>query len=355
MNFFDGLETSAANIIMRFQEERNLGKHSDKGVRLSISEKQSIKEFWKPYCNVSPKWALYYSSKNGVFDPRYIPNTLYYTKIDQHFNSRKLGYGFNDKNYYSKIFNDITQPETVLRKINGLIYDGSYNLFSTEQGMRLAQGKGELICKPSQESGTGRGIFFIKENDEGMLKEVLENKQYDDYVIQKLVIQHPELDKVHKGPINCIRICSLLMHDSVHILSSVLKMGVGSSKVDNSTVGDNVHFGGMTCGIKSDGRLKQYAYGYYTGKKFDRHPDGVIFDEFEVPEYEKAVELVKKAHPRIAHFRLTGWDIAIDINGEPILIEANMRKGGINFHQFNNGPLFGNLTDKVLNEVFNKE
>ena len=28
------------------------------------------------------------------------PNTLYYTKIDQHFNQRKLGWGFNDKNYY---------------------------------------------------------------------------------------------------------------------------------------------------------------------------------------------------------------------------------------------------------------
>ena len=39
-------------------------------------------------------------------------------------------------------------------------------------------------------------------------------------------------------------------------------------------------------------------------------------------------------------------------NGDAVLIEANMRKGGINFHQFNNGPLFGDFTKRVLDEVF---
>ena len=46
------------------------------------------------------------------------------------------------------------------------------------------------------------------------------------------------------------------------------------------------------------------------------------------------------------------WDIAIDEDGNPVLIEANMRKGSVNFHQFNNGPLFGELTERVLNEIF---
>lgn len=61
---------------------------------------------------------------------------------------------------------------------------------------------------------------------------------------------------------------------------------------------------------------------------------------------------MKECHPRIGNFRLVSWDIAIDKNGNAVLIEANMRKGGINFHQFNNGPLFGNLTERVLEEVF---
>ncbi len=79
-----------------------------------------------------------------------------------------------------------------------------------------------------------------------------------------------------------------------------------------------------------------------------------MFDGFKVPSYDKAVSLVKKVHPLIPHFRLVSWDIAIDNEGEPVLIEANMRKGGINLNQFNNGPLFGDLTERVLDEVFEK-
>ena len=77
--FFDGIETFAANRISDIQENRYLKRHLDKNASLTHEQKKQIKEFWAPYCKVSPKWALYYSAKNGNFDPRYIPNTLYYT------------------------------------------------------------------------------------------------------------------------------------------------------------------------------------------------------------------------------------------------------------------------------------
>ena len=48
------------------------------------------------------------------------------------------------------------------------------------------------------------------------------------------------------------------------------------------------------------------------------------------------------------------WDLVNGSDGDPILIEANMRKGGLEVNQFNNGPLFGDMTERVLNEVFNK-
>jgi hypothetical protein len=81
----------------------------------------------------------------------------------------------------------------------------------------------------------------------------------------------------------------------------------------------------------------------------------LVFEGFNIPSYEKAVELIKLLHPRLGHFRLVSWDIAINAQGEAVLIEANMRKGSINFHQFNNGPLFGELTDRVLDEVFGQK
>ena len=47
--------------------------------------------------------------------------------------------------------------------------------------------------------------------------------------------------------------------------------------------------------------------------------------------------------------------MAADEEGDVLLIEANMRKGGINLHQFDNGLLFGNLTKRVLDEVFSRK
>ena len=354
---FEKPELFAANTITKIQERRSLKRYMKDTKKLTKEQKAEIRKFWKPYKKISCKWAQYYSSFNGTFDPRYIPNDLYYTKIDQYFNNRKLGYGFNDKNYYSKIFAGIKQPEIVVRKINGLLFNGDYKQLSAEEALAMILEKTkteEVICKPSQETGSGRGIEFFGSGDKEKINSFVSNSEYDNYVVQGLIKQHEKLDLIHKGSVNCIRICSILLSDGVHILSSVLRMGFGSSKVDNATAADNAKYDGMSCGIDENGKLREFAHGYNKGEAFDRHPDGTVFLGFEIPSYDKAVELVKYAHQIIGNFRLVSWDIAIDEQGDPVLIEANMRKGGINFHQFNNGPLFGDLTEKVLDEVFGR-
>lgn len=353
--FFERPELFAANTIARIQEEMNILRNLNRSFNLTKEQKKQIKDFWKPYCHISTKWARYYTAKNGQFDPRYIPNNLYYTKIDQYFNNRKLGYGFNDKNYYSKIFSGIKQPEVVIRKINGFILDENYNQISVQEAKQKICQQEEVICKPSQESGSGRGIIFLENTNDEAIDAFLLDKAYNDYIVQRLIEQNSELDRVHKGSINCIRIVSILFEDGVHILSSVLRMGFGNSKVDNATAKDNKGYDGMSCGIDENGCLKKYAHGYTTGNICVQHPDGLVFEGFQIPAFDKAVDLVKKAHPLIGHFRLVSWDIAIDKKGEPVLIEANMRKGGLNFHQFNNGPLFGDLTERVLDEMIRNE
>ena len=40
--------------------------------------------------------------------------------------------------------------------------------------------------------------------------------------------------------------------------------------------------------------------------------------------------------------------VSVDVNGEPVLIEANLHNGGINFHQMNNGPVFKEYIDYFL-------
>lgn len=348
--FFDGIETMAANAIQTFQERRTLKKYVRHMPRLTSEQKKAVREFWKPYCRIDTDWVRYYTYGNGKFDPRYIPNDLQYTRIDQHFNNRKLGYGLCDKNYYSLIFQGARQPDIVVRNIDGVFEDGNYGLLTKDDVLGRIMENDEVICKPSVESGAGRDIqFWNTATQRKVIEAFLSDKNEKDYVIQKIIRQHADLDKVHKDSVNTLRIVSLLMQDGVYVLSSNLRMGVGDSRIDN------VMAGGISCGINDDGTLKKYATEYYSGERFEKHPQGLVFEGFKIPSYDKAVELVKRLHPLIPHFRLVSWDIAIDATGEPMLIEANLRKGGINLNQFNNGPLFGDLTEKVLNEVFEKE
>ncbi len=346
--FFDGIETFTANRITEIQEYSYLKRYIDKNAKLTADQEKQIKEFWAPYCKISPKWALYYSSKNGNFDPRYIPNTLYYNKIDQFFNARKLGYGFNDKNYYSRIFSTVKQPVTVVRNIGGLLFDEEYKQISVEEAVKKLLEEPEVIIKPSQESGSGRGIQFFRNEQISEIKGHLQKKSEKNYIIQAIVKQHPALEKAHPGSLNTIRVCTLLLEDGTHILSAVLRMGVDKSRIDNVTAG------GISVAIKSNGTLDRYAYTYYTGERFECHPQGLVFEGYRIPEYKKVIETVKTASQIIGNFRLVSWDLSIDDKGDVILIEANMRKGGINLHQFDNGPLFGDLTTRVLDEVFGK-
>lgn len=170
-----------------------------------------------------------------------------------------------------------------------------------------------------------------------------------DVIVQRPLSQCEELANLNRSSINTIRVLSLLRLDgSVKIYSCVLRMGIGDSKVDNNSRG------GINCGICENGRLKDIAYNK-KGDKFITHPTSNIkFDEIQIPNFDKVIEKVKILHPLIPHFRLVSWDIAIDKMNEPVLIEANFRYGGLTLHQLNNGPLFGDDTREILDEVFSK-
>ena len=315
---------------------------------ISPQFQKEAKLYWHRYTKkFKPVWHKYYSSRNGICDVRYIPDDLYYTVIDQYFNNRKYGWGVNDKNYYSIWFPDVKQPQTVVRKINGIYYNTHFELLSKKEVIGICSKYTKLIIKPSVETGGSKGIIFWNKTDGLEELETYLFIEKQNLIVQEIIVQHENLSSIHPSSINTVRTISLLFKGEVRILSSVLRMGVDGSKVDNASAG------GITCGIKKNGQLKDVAYSAH-GIRYKKHPQGYIFNECVVPSYDKVLELVKKQHVKMGHFRLISWDIAVGEDGEPILIEANLRKGECDFHQFNNGPLFGDLTNEVLEEVFAK-
>ena len=348
---FDGTETKVANAIITFQERRELKKFVKSMPDLSPEQKKNVKDFWKPYCKVDTDWVRYYTFITGKFDPRYIPSDLQLTKIDQHFCNRKLGYGFNDKNYYSLLFPGIKQPKTVVRKIGGFLFDEAYHKINIEKAKELLKTEPEVIVKPTQESGSGRNIrFFDTTSDFNELIGILSGHDDDNLIVQRIVKQHYELAKMHPSSLNTVRIYTVMLDDGVHFLSASLKMGAGDSRIDNVSANS-----GIIVGVKENGELMETAYfDMYSGKTTERHPGGMLLSEIKVPEFDKMLETVKRAAQYTGNFRLVGWDMSVDENGDIILIEANMRKGAIGPIQCEHGPFFGEMTEKVLSEVFSK-
>ena len=204
---------------------------------------------------------------------------------------------------------------------------------------------GEVFLKKATNSEGGHGVYVI--DDITHLKNVITEIE-GDIIIQEPLKQHEELDKLNSSSVNTIRIITLLTSEGTKVYSSILRIGITGARVDNASSG------GITCGIRQDGRLKEVAYSA-SGVCYKEHPtSGVKLDSIVVPNYQNAVELVKKLHLRLPHFKLVSWDIAVRDDGELVLIEMNIHYGELEFHQLNNGPLFGNDTETILSEVFTK-
>lgn len=349
---FEGTETWVANKILVFQKRRELRKYVKHLPKLTSEQKEAVREFWKPYCRVKMDWFRYYAGITGKFDPRYIPEDLQHTKIDQYFNQKKLGYGFNDKNNYSLIFPGIKQPKTIVRKIGSLLFDEEYHLIDIGKAMALLAMCPEVIVKPTQETGGGRYIeFYDTKSDAERLKQLLLDPKEQNWIVQDLVKQHYEMAKMHPQSLNTVRVYTILLEDCVHILSASMRMGGNNSRIDNVSANS-----GIIAGVRENGALTECAYfDMLSGKTTNRHPQGMLLSEIKVPSFDKMLDTAKRLAQFTGHFRMVGWDFSVDEDGDIVLIEANMRKADTGPIQCLHGPFFGDLTERVLNEVFGRK
>ena len=239
----------------------------------------------------------------------------------------------------------VKMPQTICRKIGGNLYDADYNSARIEDVVKFASECDGIIVKPSVNSEGGHGISIWRASDgSDALYGILNSMQ--NAVVQTLVRQHEVMSDLHKDSLNTIRLVTLLYKNEVHHLSTIVRMGIGNSAVDNASSG------GIFCGVKPNGQLKDVAY-TKKGERFRTHPQGAVFSEHTIPNYNECISLVKRLALRFARTsKLISWDLAISEDGTPVLIEVNLCYGGLDMHQIANGPLLGDLTEEIVNEVF---
>ncbi len=318
---------------------------------LTSKEKKEIKEFYKKYGKVNLKFHNFYTEKTGNFYANYIPDDMYYCKVDMYYNNWDIATIVDNKCFYNRLLPKVKQPDIFGYRINGIWYDENMVPCSFDDLKEKIKNEKELFIKEAYESAGGHGVTYLK-NDKNYVSDFEKciNKIHVDIVIQKAIKQHKILSSLNETSVNTVRILSMLNLDgTVKIYSSILRMGIDGSKVDNASSG------GITCGINEDGLLKNVAY-KANGEKYLKHPtSGVRFETIKIPKFKEMKELVIKNHPQIPMSRLVSWDLALNEKEEIILIEVNLKYGELDFHQLNNGPVFGDDTMKILDEVYNRK
>lgn len=323
---------------------------SDNVKELTKEQEEKIYNYWKKYTNdFNIGYHKYYIDRTGKFDVRFIPDDLLVGYIDGYLNNRAIEPGVADKNYFDLYLKGFPLPKAYVHLINGVFEDDNYNIITKEKAAEILSNKESIIVKPSMASYGGKGIKFINNQSQEEVLEFLNNLDGDNYIFQQTVNQSAETAKLHSESLNTIRVMTLILDNNVKVLPwCTFRMGVGKSKVDNAS------FGGIYCRINDDGTLSEFAYNAL-GKKFDSHPTGGSFKNVKFDFMNDVKRLVKDAAQRFPHFRLIGWDIAIDENNKPLIIEANLTMSGMDVIETIGGPLFGEYTEQVLEEVFLKK
>ena len=72
---------------------------------------------------------------------------------------------------------------------------------------------------------------------------------------------------------------------------------------------------------------------------------GVSLDNYLIPSFPQVLDFVKDLHMRLPYFRLIGWDVSVDADGNPVMIEWNK---SAELSQVAHGLAFGDYTKNTL-------
>lgn len=291
---------------------------------------------------------LYYSV-TGIFDERICPELAFRTKFEPFLIDKRVNYAWDDKCFFDTFQPELPFPDTLIRNVRGTYLNHDFKAIDLDEAVKIISQNIPVIIKPSIASGLGHGVGKIESSQE--IEYIL--KQYHkDFVVQRIIVPCKEFKTLSPNAVCVMRIITLIMDNESIVLSSCLRLNTSDAIADNHITEDGR--GMLVIGINKDGTLKDRGV-FSCGERIDILPNDVEFAGIKIPNYEKACKMVKNAHMKMPMFRIVGWDVTISEELEPIIMEYNLKGIGIYFYQLANGPLFGELTEKVISEVYRRD
>lgn len=334
----------------KISEVRGWYKDLDIKKKLTAAQKKEILDYYKRLTGrkVSLASHEYFYSRTGIYSKEYVPLELYHNELLPKANKENLCVAYGNKNIGDIFIPKEVQPRAILKNVNGFYFlDGEP--VSEEVAFGACRDIGDVVIKPSGKS-KGQGVQRVIVSDgkvngsDRSISDLLRSYGRE-YIVQEAVMQHKDMSSLNPTSVNTLRIVTYHSDDEVLLIYSVVRIGRKGRVIDNQCAG------GISTVIREDGTLGKYAFGGYGENDVTMTDSGVTLENFQVPSYDRAVDMVKELHLRLPYFRLIGWDVAISEDGSPKLIEFNTQPG---LSQSAFGPGFGKYTERIIRELWNK-
>ena len=231
------------------------------------------------------------------------------------------------KKYYM-MFNSVADVDCFRNKNEAYrvfqkFYGRRAEAYRVEEGLErfqeLIHEYGTAMVKPATASG-GYGVTKVTDGDSAVLRKCYEElcayAPQEELIIEEYVKQTPELKALHPASLNTARIITILDKNAQpHILGAFFRIGVDGNVVDNGAAG------GILCQLNKDGVIQRCLN--KNGTEYVYHPNtGLQLVGFQIPHWEKALNLALELAKQQPNIRFCGWDLALSDQGW-IMIEGN--------------------------------
>jgi hypothetical protein len=218
---------------------------------------------------------------------------------------------------YKKFF---TIKPDFLRNFSKYIGRDFFTDGSVEELEIFLKNNPEFMIKPYDGLG-GQGVAKMTREQAGTAEEFYKKLKDEHLFVEGYVKQNSQINKLCSASVNTIRVMTFSYGGKSRILYAAMRIGNGINHCDN------FHQGGMGCSLDIEtGKLVGNAIDKDLNV-FENHPvSGIKFDGFQIPNWEKAKEIVLEAALVNDKIHVVGWDVAITEEGATF-IEGNRRPG----------------------------
>ena len=222
------------------------------------------------------------------------------------YNDKAYFHIFENKNEFNELFKDYIKRDWVDVKDT-----------PQENVIAFMQKHPVFMAKPV-DGGCGHGIEKIDTSQYSSLDEVYDKlvQGNNNFELEEVIKQHPAVSAIYPDAINTVRVVTILKDGIPHVICAYFRIG-------NGKFVDNFNSGGMVAPVNEiTGEVMDRAI---DKKKnlYETHPQtGAKIKGFKFPDWDKAIEMCKKAAKVVPQMGYIGWDVCFTPDG-PIFVEGN--------------------------------